>query len=614
MMSQESGSSGEKLSFESDRDLESSQDEQITLALEQYARLKRAGRLPPRDEFLARHPTIADALGECLDGLELVEDAASHFAPGREDRLPAVDVQPPAQLGEFRLIREIGRGATGVVFEAEQVSVGRRVALKVLPAGVSRDSRHRHRFQAEAQAAGFLRHEHIVPVFGTGFDAGVHYCVMQLIDGRPLSDVLQELKITQAAADRSVAARIDLPQLALAVVGSAWRGSGSARSSNAFRRHCHKAVRWAVQAADALEHAHQIGVVHRGIKPSNLLVDHRGRLWVADFGQARLPQERNERNLSDEQAAALRYSSPEQLGGGWADARSDIYALAVTLYELLTLHPAHAGRTRRELCASVLRQSPAPPRRLNPSIARDVETVVLKAIEKDPSARYASAREFAADLRRILADQPVRARRPGLLQRSIRWSRTHRPAVISSVSALVLSLAASTALFWDQNRRTAANLDELRRLEMQEHVALDNALSAIDQITLTAMESRKVSGIPRDTVWPRAVLHPIAISQVASRIYAEDADLLALAAHALRRAGRSRLVLDDARGRDDFRRAIRIYEELIVRFPERSAQRLDLIETLREFAALLVEPIDSAEAEESARRALELADAPGGTD
>ncbi len=507
MMSQESGSSGERIAFKPDRDLESSEDERITLALEEFARLKRKGRLPPRDEFLARHGTIAETLAECLDGLELVENAASHFALDHEDQLPEADVQPPAQLGEFRLIREIGRGAMGVVFEAEQVSVGRRVALKVLPARGSRDSRHLHRFQAEAQATGFLRHEHIVPVLGTGVDAGVHYCVMQLIDGRPLSDVLQELRTNRVTDDRSGAARIDLPQLALAAVGSAWRGSGSDRSSNAFRRHCHKAVRWAVQAADALEHAHQIGVVHRGIKPSNLLIDQRGRLWVTDFGQARLPQERSERILSDEQAAALRYSSPEQLSGGWADARTDIYALGVTLYELLTLHPAHAGRTRRELCERVVGREPAPPRRLNASIARDVETVVLKAIEKDPSARYASAREFAADLRRFLAEQPVRARRPSLLQRSVKWSRSYRPAMIGSVSALVLSLAASTAVLWHQNRRTAASLDELRRLEMQEHVALDNALSAIDQITLTAMESRKASGIAtRNRLAPRRSL------------------------------------------------------------------------------------------------------------
>ncbi len=498
----------------------------------------------------------------------------------------------------------------GVVFEAEQGSGGRRVALKVLPTGASPDSRRRHRFQAEAQAAGFLRHEHIVPIFGTGFDAGVHYSVMQFIDGRPLSDVLRELKTTRAAEDHD-AARIDLPELALPVVGSAWRVSAAARSSSAVRPFCHRAVRWAVQAADALEHAHQFGVVHRGIKPSNLLIDGRGRLWVTDFGLARLPREKNELIESDRHAATLRYLSPEQLGGsrGSTDARTDIYALGVTLYELLTLHPAHAAPSTEELRARILQQEPAPLRRLNKSIARDLETVVMKAIAKDPSARYASARELAADLRRFLADQPVRARRPSLWHRSVRLSSRHRPAVIAAASVLLLSLVGSMAILCYENRRSTANLDELRHLEMQERTALDNALGAIDQITLAAIESRlNASEIPLYTGTPRAVLHPVAFSQAASRAHAEDDELLALVAQALRRAGRSRLILDDARGRDDFRRAIRIYEKLVVRFPKRYTLRLALIETLREFAALLVEPIDSAEARRSTTRALELAE------
>ena len=611
MMSQESGSSGERLSFEANQDLEPSEDEQMTLALEEYARLKRAGRLPPRGEFLARHPTIAAGLGECLDGLELVEDAASHFARRAATGVSGADLSAPAQLGEFRLLREIGRnGMGGAVFEAEQGSGGRRVALKVLPAGASPDSRRRHRFQAEAQAAGFLRHEHIVPIFGTGFDAGVHYSVMQFIDGRPLSDVMRELKTTRAAEAHD-SARIDLPELALPVVGSAWRVSAAARSSSRVRQHCNRAVRWAVQAADALEHAHQLGVVHRGIKPSNLLIDGRGRLWVTDFGLARLPRDRNELVRTDRHVATLRYLSPEQLVGSrcCTDARTDIYALGVTLYELLTLHPAHDGPSSDELRGRILQHEPASLRRLNKSIARDLETVVMKAIAKDPSARYASARELAADLRRFLADQPVRARRPSLRDRSVRLSSRHRPAVMGAACAVVLSLVASTAFLFYENRRWAADLDELRHLEMQERAALDNAVSAIDQITLAAVESRlNATEIRQYTSSPRAVLHPVAFSQAPSRAHGEVDELLAPVAQALRRAGRSRLIRDDARGRDDFRRAIRIYEQLVARFPKRYTLRLALIDTLREFAALLVEPIDSAESRRSTTRALELAE------
>jgi hypothetical protein len=246
---------------------------------------------------------------------------------------------------------------------------------------------------------------------------------------------------------------------------------------------------------------------------------------------------------------------------------------------------------------------------LNRSISRDLQTVVMKAIAKDPAARYASAREFAADLRRFLADQPVRAQRRSLLHRSVKLSSRHRPAVIASACVLVVSLAASTAVLWYENRRSTARLEEFRHLEMQERAALDNALGAIDQITLAAVASRlNASEIPLYTSSPRTVLRPVAFSQASPRAHADDDELLVLVAQALRRAGRSRLILDDARGRDDFRRAIRIYEQLVVRFPKRYTLRLALIETLREFAALLVEPIDSPEARRSATRAIELAE------
>jgi eukaryotic-like serine/threonine-protein kinase len=482
MMSQESGSSDGIVSFECGQILESSEDDQITEALEEYVKLRREGRPLPRQDFLARHPSIAVALDECLDGLELVEDAANHFTSRQPVGVSASDLSPPAQLGEFRLVREIGRGGMGVVFEAEQVSLGRRVALKVLPAAASLDSRHRRRFQAEAQAAGLLHHEHIVPVFGTGFDAGVHYYVMQFIDGNPLTEVLRELKST-AARQNAQAVEIDLPQLALAVVGSGLRRSRTRPSSSAVRQHCHSAVRWAVQAADALEHAHEIGVIHRDIKPANLLIDRRGRLWVTDFGPARLPADNYDLTHTGDLVGTLRYMSPEQLGGGRgsADARTDIYALGVTLYELLTLQPAHSGRDRQELRAHILRHEPAPPRRLNPSIARDLETVVMKAIEKDPSARYASAREFAADLRRILADQPVRASRPGVMRRAVKWSSRHQPAVVASASVLVLSLVAGMIVLWEAKGRDEATLLEFRRLRVQERLARENALGAIDQ-------------------------------------------------------------------------------------------------------------------------------------
>jgi eukaryotic-like serine/threonine-protein kinase len=610
MMSQESGSSEDSVSFDCGQILESSEDDQITKALEEYAKLRREGRPPPRQDFLANHQSIAAVLGECLDGLELVEDAASHFTSRQPTGVSASDLSPPAQLGEFRLVREIGHGGMGVVFEAEQVSLGRRVALKVLPSAASLDSRHRRRFQVEAQAAGLLHHEHIVPVFGTGFDAGVHYYVMQFIDGRSLTEVLRDLRATEARQNAQ-AAGIDMPQLALAVVGSGWRRSKPRRSSSAMRRHCQSAVRWAAQAADALDHAHQIGVIHRDIKPSNLLIDRRGRLWVTDFGLARLPEDKFDLTHTGDLVGTLRYMSPEQLGGGHgsSDARTDIYGLGVTLYELLTLQPAFSGRDRHELRARILRHEPAPPRRLNPLIARDLETVVMKAIEKEPSARYSSARDFAADLRRFLADQPVRASRPSVMRRALKWSSRHRAAVAVSTSVLILTLMAGMIVLWEAKRRDEATLSEFRRLRYQERMALENALGAIDQITRTLIEDRQTAPeSPLGDDAKRAFPFALAFSESIPRIYEHDEPMREVVAKALRQAGRSRLILGDAHGRTEYRRAIQIYEELAARFPERIWLRTGLIETLHEYANLLEEPSSAEEADVSIHRAVEVAD------
>ena len=276
--------------------------------------MRREGRPPQREEFLARHGTIAVTLAACLDGLELVEGAARDFTASRGSGLSTGDLAPPAQVGEFRLVREIGRGGMGVVFEAEQVPQGRRVALKVLRSAASLDSRHRHRFQVEAQAASLLHHEHIVPVLGTGSASGVYYYAMKFIDGRPLTAVLGDLRAA-ANPSRPDPPGMDLPPLASPAVRNPSRRRRSGRRPAGSRRHCRAAARWAVQAADALDHAHQIGVIHRDIRPSNLLIDGRGHLWVADFGLARLPRDHHELAPGGDLIGTLRYMSPEQIGG-----------------------------------------------------------------------------------------------------------------------------------------------------------------------------------------------------------------------------------------------------------------------------------------------------------
>ena len=169
----------------------------------------------------------------------------------------------------------------------------------------------------------------------------------------------------------------------------------------------------------------------------------RGHLWVTDFGLARLPQENLDVTATGDVVGTLRYMSPEQVRGqkGVIDPRVDIYALGATLYELLTLRPAFSATDRQELLRSILHDEPVAPRRLRPSIPRDLETIVLKAMEKEPSARYCSARAMADDLTRFLDDRPVLARRPSVVDRAVKWSRRHRTPVFAAGTTLLLTLA-----------------------------------------------------------------------------------------------------------------------------------------------------------------------------
>jgi tetratricopeptide (TPR) repeat protein len=217
------------------------------------------------------------------------------------------------------------------------------------------------------------------------------------------------------------------------------------------------AARLAVQAAGALEHAHQLGVVHRDIKPGNLLVDGRGELWVTDFGLAQV-QGDAKLTLTGDLVGTLRYMSPEQALAQrvLVDHRSDVYSLGVTLYELLTLEPAFAGNDRQELLRQIAFEEPAPPRRLNKAIPGELETIVLKAMEKNPADRYGTGQELADDLERFLKDEPIRARRPSAWQRLRRWGRRHRPVVAAGAALLVTLLVVGGVGAWRYERDQAA--------------------------------------------------------------------------------------------------------------------------------------------------------------
>jgi eukaryotic-like serine/threonine-protein kinase len=445
------------------------EDPRVTQALEEYLAALEAGTCPDRQQFQARYPDIADELGDYLEGLEFLHRTAAQIqasscgpSVGRS-RVPADEYVPT--LEDYKILREIGRGGMGIVYEAEQRSLHRRVALKVLPLGATLDPRHLQRFKNEAQAVAQLQHPNIVPVFAVGCEQGVHYYAMRFIEGKTLRELIRESRrsedpragATQCRGSRTDSTRIDNRQ---STEDGSVRNpqpeirnpkSGESRAprpertevkgANVFRQ-----VAWiGVQAAEALEHAHQMGVIHRDVKPANLILDDQGQLWITDFGLARWTTD-VALTITGDMLGTLPYMSPEQASArrGLVDHRTDVYSLGATLYELVTLLPVCRG-DQRDLLNQLLHEDPVPPRRLCPDMPRDLETIVLKALGKQVEERYPTAQDMADDLRRFLEGRPVLARRPGVWDRIGKWSRRHLPVVISAAVLLVLSVMGLTA-------------------------------------------------------------------------------------------------------------------------------------------------------------------------
>jgi serine/threonine protein kinase/WD40 repeat protein/tetratricopeptide (TPR) repeat protein len=435
---------------------------------EEFAERLRHGERPALTEYVRKYPELADEIRELFPALVMMEQ----FKPTSLDSSDAASRRPD-RIGDYRLLREIGRGGMGVVYEAEQLSLGRHVALKVLHDDSLTNPTYLERFRREAKAAARLHHTNIVPVFGVGEGDGVHYYAMQFIHGESLDKVLRDLRrlrsgagqgvasdvTVDAFASRSVAqnllsdrfelAEADATTSASAVEFAPPSSSGTLSGAESEAEYCRSVTRVGLQVAEALAYAHKQGILHRDIKPSNLLLDLQGTVWVTDFGLAKV-EDADELTHTGDIVGTLRYMAPERFEGA-SLPRSDVYALGMTLYEMLTLRPAFGETNRAKLIQRILHDDPPAPRKLDPRIPRDLETVVLKAIAHDPARRYATAGDLAEDLRRFLADRPVRARRSRLPERFWRWCRRN-PAVASltAVIALLLLLVAvgSTLSAW----------------------------------------------------------------------------------------------------------------------------------------------------------------------
>ena len=376
----------------------------------------------------------------------------------------------PTVLGDFELRGEIGRGGMGTVYEAWQRSLKRTVAVKVLGQQVSSSPAAVLRFQREAQAAAKLRHPNIIPIFALGEEEGTYYYAMELIDGRGLnaiiaedrdrqiadtaaSDLAETLPLGTAAksGDRAVgptdgqpvADRSDLEKDTEAAPSSYSEAHTSEEYFTTVAQHI-------AAIADALGYAHQQGVIHRDIKPHNLILGSDGKMSISDFGLARLAEQPGV-TITGELIGSPLYMSPEQVKGDptKVDHRTDICSLGATMYEWLTLTPPYPGKTREQVISKILTSEPAPLRAHNPTIPIDLETICLKAIERDRHRRYQTAEELRDDLTRFIGNQPIRARRAGLGTRVTRFIARHQLASLGT-AAMVVALALGLALLSKQ--------------------------------------------------------------------------------------------------------------------------------------------------------------------
>ena len=486
--------------------MDSSSDRHPVEALaEEFLARKRRGENPPLSEYIEQYPQWAEEIADIFPAMELMEDfkpASVDLSDGVEDGTSA-SIPELHQVADYRILKEIGRGGMGVVYEAEQQSLGRRVALKVLPRQSAGDGKALERFQREARAAAKMHHTNIVPVFEVGEDKEQVFYAMQLIQGQGLDFVIGDLKKLRSDSlgdgkRDDASASVPANSLAASLVAGEFReeklldsdadGSSdeaahkpsdgayaetlltaSASTSSAVlpghselstaesdrKAYFRSVAEIGLQTARALSYAHARGIIHRDIKPSNLLLDTTGVVWVTDFGLAKT----NDVGLTHtgDILGTIRYMSPERFKGQ-CDVRADIYSLGLTLYELLLLKPAFESPDRLKLIDMVAKTEAVKPRSVDARIPKDLETIVLKASDKDAKSRYQSADDLAEDLQRFVNDEPIRARRTSAAERLVRWSRRN-PWLATAMSVAALALVA-VALVSSYSARAQNRLNE----------------------------------------------------------------------------------------------------------------------------------------------------------
>ncbi len=424
-----------------------SQVEELAKWIEQYRESRAADPSLRPSEWLAQIRNAPDSVRTAMRGMEFLSELNKN------------DGTASNRIGEFRILREIGRGGMGVVFEAEQESLGRIVALKVLWFGAVSDPEAIRRFQREASTVAKLHHTNIVPIFSVGTEGPINYYAMQLIEGQSLDRVAKER-----------GGPIDWTTVA----------------------------EWGLQAAEALVHAHYRGVIHRDVKPSNLLLDPDDRIWLTDFGLAKRSDDVT-LSIAGALLGTPRYMSPEQASASTrnVDHRSDIYSLGATLYELATGKPVFQSSTPHGVISQILTAQPTPANQVAREIPRDFNTILMKCLAKSADERYDSAKELANDLRAVLEGRPIQAKRPNFFEQSQQWIRRHRREFgwsvksIAGTACLVMAIGLSW-FAWTRLREVRLSLTSPSAPIVAELLHIDGS-QALRQQTVPTQDPLSVS-------------------------------------------------------------------------------------------------------------------------
>ncbi len=632
----------------------------LTTLAESFLEQLRRGERPNTDDYTARHPELATEIRELFATLRLVDELGEQPQFGGNQPLPAA-ATIPSLLGDFQLTREIARGGMGIVYEALQSSLGRRVAVKVLPPTEVADVSRRLRFQREARAAANLHHTNIVPVFEVGEQDGICFYAMQFIEGETLADVWRELRrmrsdeavgstdvaegdptlahsicqvlyTTPQAIESAGGQQADSAPASIATPDTRQRPTtheppryagpsgvqtivtsrGGPRSSASHwtlhgrpsrRQYFDNVAGIVLQMVDALAYAHAQGVLHRDIKPSNVILDTQCRAWLTDFGLAKVGGD--DLTAESHVVGTLRYMSPERFAGQ-VDARSDVYSAGLILYELITLRPAFEALDHAGMMHLIQHARPIRPRECEPAVPKDLETIVLCAIDKDPARRYQSAAALVTDLGRYLEGRPLLARRASRWEHTWRWC--WRNPVVSVLAAalccVILGAWITTFCLW--RCAEASHAQAKANLELSQS-NLELAVDAVDQFGAKVSEDLRLK--QQDLRPLRRDLLQTAVDfqqKLLDRRGNSDLARIDLARSYHRLAKLTAEIDAHHRAVSLYQQALGQYESLLVEDPDNKAIQYELSLNLGELAHLWIDTGHSAEAQAALDRGITM--------